>query len=79
MTSEKHTKAEKDALVVKNVRQAGGIILLTSNTPELCMSWETVNNIIGRTSNPYDTRRTSGGSTGGEVRVISQSLNMYSI
>lgn len=70
MVSEKHIKAKKDALVVKNLREAGGIILLTSNTPELCMSWETVNNIIGRTSNPYDTRRTTGGSTGGEVCAI---------
>nr|XP_050847981.1 fatty-acid amide hydrolase 2-A-like isoform X2 [Vespula vulgaris] len=79
VTSEKHTKAEKDALVVKNVRQAGGIILLTSNTPELCMSWETVNNIIGRTSNPYDTRRTSGGSTGGEAALISSGASLMGL
>ncbi|KAL2734382.1 fatty-acid amide hydrolase 2-A-like isoform X1 [Vespula squamosa] len=79
VTSEKHIKAKEDALVVKNVRQAGGIILLTSNTPELCMSWETVNNIIGRTSNPYDTRRTSGGSTGGEAALIGSGASLMGL
>ncbi|XP_047348462.1 fatty-acid amide hydrolase 2-A-like isoform X1 [Vespa velutina] len=79
VTSEKHIKAKKNAHVVRKIREAGGIILLTSNTPELCMFWETFNNIIGRTSNPYDTRRTTGGSTGGEAALISSGASLMGL
>lgn len=59
--------AAKDADSVQRVKKAGGIIILVSNTPEMCMCWETYNNVTGTTVNPYDTRRTPGGSSGGEV------------
>lgn len=36
--------AEEDAPIVANMRKAGAIILLVSNTPELCLNWETDNN-----------------------------------
>lgn len=60
----------KDAEVVSLLRRSGAIPLLVSNTPELCMNWETTNNVTGRTNNPYDVRRTCGGSSGGEVCSI---------
>lgn len=64
----KRDKAKKDADVVRLIKEAGAIPLLTSNTPEMCMNWVTENKVTGRTNNPYDTRRTCGGSSGGEVR-----------
>lgn len=60
-------RSTEDGLVVENLRAAGGIPLLVSNTPEFCTSWESHNKITGRTLNPHDTRRTAGGSSGGEV------------
>lgn len=65
--SRKGIVAAADGECVSNVRAAGGIPLLVSNTPEFCTSWETSNYITGRTLNPYDACRTSGGSSGGEV------------
>lgn len=59
--------AEQDAPSVVQVKKFGGIILLVSNTPELCMNWETYNKVTGQTKNPHDLRRTPGGSSGGEV------------
>nr|CAD7587514.1 unnamed protein product [Timema genevievae] len=59
-------KAQEDAETVRLLREAGAIPLLVSNTPELCMHVETVNRVTGRTNNPYDLRRTPGGSSGGE-------------
>lgn len=63
-------KAKTDAEIVRLAKEAGAIPLLVSNTPELCMNWETINNVTGRTANPYDTTKTSGGSSGGEVRSL---------
>lgn len=59
--------AKEDAVVIRRLREAGAIPLLVSNTPELCMNWETFNPRVGTTNNPYDTRRTPAGSSGGEV------------
>lgn len=60
-------KAAEDAEIVAMARQAGAIILLVSNTPELCLFWESNNSVTGSTWNPYDNTRTAGGSSGGEV------------
>lgn len=57
----------EDGEAVKKLKEAGAIILLVSNTPELCIGWEASNYLVGRTKNPYDTRRSAGGSSGGEV------------
>jgi amidase len=62
--------AAKDAPLVARLRQAGAIILGVSNTPELLMAWETDNLLYGRTNNPWDLSRTSGGSSGGEAAAI---------
>lgn len=63
----KGIKAKEDGETVALLKSAGGIPLLVSNTPEFCTSWESTNLITGRTKNPYDTRHSSGGSSGGEV------------
>jgi len=62
--------AAQDAPLVSRLRQAGAIILGTTNTPELLMAWETDNLLYGRTNNPWDLSRTPGGSSGGEAAAI---------
>jgi Asp-tRNA(Asn)/Glu-tRNA(Gln) amidotransferase A subunit family amidase len=62
--------ATNDAPLVSRLRNAGAIILGTTNTPELLMAWETDNLVYGRTNNPWDLTRTAGGSSGGEAAVI---------
>jgi amidase len=60
----------RDATVVARLRLAGAIVLGKTNTPELTLSYETDNLVYGRTSNPYDLSRTSGGSSGGAAAAI---------
>ncbi|ODS51128.1 MAG: hypothetical protein ABS42_00055 [Bdellovibrio sp. SCN 50-8] len=60
----------KDASVVKRLKDAGAIILGTTNVPELGFWFECENPIYGATSNPYDLTRTAGGSSGGEAALI---------
>lgn len=62
----KHIRAESDAVAIARLRQAGAIPIGLTNVSELCMWWESSNNVHGRTNNPYDTSRIVGGSSGGE-------------
>lgn len=62
--------SESDADVIQLLKNAGAIILGLTNTPELCLAWETSNFLYGRTSNPYDLNRSCGGSSGGEAAIL---------
>ena len=64
-------KASFDAPTVAAMKKAGAIPLAVTNVSELCMWMESSNTVYGRTSNPYHTGRTVGGSSGGEGCVIS--------
>ena len=61
---------DHDATVVRRLREADAIILGKTNTPELTLSFETDNQVYGRTDNPFDVARTSGGSSGGAAAII---------
>ena len=61
---------DKDAASVAFMRAAGAIVLGKTNVPELCLAFESDNLIYGRTNNPYDVSRTSGGSSGGEAAIV---------
>jgi Asp-tRNA(Asn)/Glu-tRNA(Gln) amidotransferase A subunit family amidase len=67
--------AERDAPLVARLREAGGIVLGVTNTPELLMAWETDNLLCGRTNNPWDLERTAGGSSGGEAAAIAAGMS----
>ena len=68
-----------DATVVARLRAAGAILLGKTNTPEFTLSFETDNLIYGRTSNPYDLSRTSGGSSGGAAAIIAAGGSPFDI
>ncbi|CAK9797460.1 Fatty-acid amide hydrolase 2 [Anthophora plagiata] len=72
-------KATEDATVVKLVREAGAIVLLVSNTPELCLFWESNNKVTGPTWNPYNSTRVAGGSSGGEAALLSSAASILSL
>ncbi len=65
----------QDAPLVSRLRDAGAIVLGTTNTPELLMAWETDNLLYGRTNNPWDLTRTPGGSSGGEAAAIASGMS----
>ncbi len=62
--------AEADATLAARLRTAGAILMGNTNTPEFLMAYETDNLISGKTSNPWDLSRSSGGSSGGEAAAI---------
>jgi Asp-tRNA(Asn)/Glu-tRNA(Gln) amidotransferase A subunit family amidase len=66
--------ASQDAVLVQRLKQAGAIILGSTNVPEMLMGYETDNPLYGRTNNPFDLARTPGGSSGGEAAAIAAGL-----
>jgi fatty acid amide hydrolase 2 len=63
-------RAEQDSPVVTRLRAAGAVILGVTNAPEGGLWPETNNPVYGRTNNPHDLGRTSGGSSGGEGAIV---------
>jgi amidase len=57
--------APDDAPLVRNLRNAGAIIVGRTNTPELSMRATTDNPLHGRTKNPWHPDASPGGSSGG--------------
>jgi Asp-tRNA(Asn)/Glu-tRNA(Gln) amidotransferase A subunit family amidase len=47
----------ENATVVDRLKQAGALILGTTNCPEFLMAYETDNRLYGRTANPWDVER----------------------
>jgi len=62
--------SRSDATLVARLRSAGAIPLARTNLPDLLFSFESDNLLRGRTNNPHDHMRTSGGSSGGEAALI---------
>ncbi|MFN0094873.1 MAG: amidase [Dehalococcoidia bacterium] len=59
-----------DASAVARLKGAGAILLGKTNTPTLAMDFQTHNPIFGRTNNPWDVARATGGSSGGSAAAI---------
>lgn len=57
--------ATEDAPLVRNLRNAGAIIIGQTNTPEFSMRGTTDNPLRGRTYNPWNDQISPGGSSGG--------------
>jgi Asp-tRNA(Asn)/Glu-tRNA(Gln) amidotransferase A subunit family amidase len=68
--------ASEDAVLVSRLRAAGAILLGNTNTPEFLMAYETDNALSGKTSNPWELARSSGGSSGGEAAAIAAGCSM---
>ncbi|XP_023940660.2 fatty-acid amide hydrolase 2-A isoform X2 [Bicyclus anynana] len=71
--------AREDGRAVQLVTEAGAIPLLISNTPELCLGWETTNLLHGATNNPYRLSTTPGGSSGGEAALLASGASALSV
>ncbi len=74
-----HRVPERDATVVARLTAAGGILLGKTNTPEFTWSNEADNDVFGRTSNPYDLTRSSGGSSGGSAAIVAAAGSPFDI
>lgn len=63
---------DEDATVVTRILDAGGRIVGKTSCENMCFSGSSWTNDVAPTLNPYDTERTTGGSSGGSAAVVQQ-------
>ena len=63
-----------DATVVARLKEAGGILFGKTNMPPLASASLTDNLVFGRTNNPWDLKRTVGGSSGGAAAALTAGM-----
>lgn len=66
--------APSDAPVVRNLKQAGAIVIGLTNTPEFSFRGFTDNPLHGLTLNPWDPGITCGGSSGGAGSAVAAGI-----
>ena len=71
----KDFEADSDATVAQRLRQAGAIIVGKTNVAFMLSDFgQTANELYGVTNNPWDTKRTPGGSSGGTAAASSAGM-----
>ena len=66
--------AAYDSVVVERVKKAGAVILGKTNTPEYGLLGHTENRLGDHCRNPWNTERTTGGSSGGAGASVAAGL-----
>ena len=66
--------APGDAPVVRSLKEAGAIIIGQTNMPEFGLRWVTDNSLRGPTKNPWNPKRTPGGSSGGAAAAVAMGI-----
>lgn len=64
---------EQDAISWERMKRAGAILIGKTTTPEFGLLGVTDSHLTGSTSNPWDTDRVSGGSSGGAAASVASS------
>lgn len=77
--SRRHHRARTDAVLVRQLREAGAIILGRTNVSQYLIFHESRNPVFGQTANPWDLGRTPGGSSGGEGSAIASGMSPLGI
>jgi Asp-tRNA(Asn)/Glu-tRNA(Gln) amidotransferase A subunit family amidase len=71
---------ERDAHLVRRLREAGGIVLAKSNMAEWAFSpYKTESSIAGITRNPYALDRVPAGSSGGTAAAVAANLGLIGL
>ncbi|KAJ4423774.1 hypothetical protein N0V82_001512 [Gnomoniopsis sp. IMI 355080] len=62
--------SRENSCLVDVLLKQGAVLYCKTNTPQTLMTADSHNNVFGRTLNPWNTRLTAGGSSGGEGALV---------
>ena len=66
----------EDAAAVAKLKAAGAIVVGKTNLPLLAGDIQCHNPIFGRSNNPFDIQRTTGGSSGGGAAAVAMGFSV---
>ncbi|MFE4837013.1 amidase [Arthrobacter sp. NPDC056691] len=69
----------ESATAVRRLQEAGAVLLGKTNCSEFAVETHTRNPLFGDTWNPWDTRLTSGGSTGGDSAAVASGMSAFGL
>lgn len=75
----KESKAPRNAVVVDRLLGSGAVLTGGTNVPVNLQDWQSYNPIYGQTNNPYDLKRSPGGSSGGSAAALAAGLGFLSL
>jgi amidase len=75
----KASKAPSDSEVVARFLSAGAVLIGATNVPLGLADWQSYNQIYGTTNNPWDVKRSPGGSSGGSAAALAAGLGYLSV
>lgn len=70
-------QGKSDAKLVRNLKEAGAVLLGKTNLLEY--AYGAVHPDFGQTNNPWDAKRTSGGSSGGSAAAVGAGLSFAAV
>jgi amidase len=74
----KNNIPQDDAIIVKLLKAEGAIIIGKTNLSVLAMDMQSDNPIFGKTNNPWDINKSSGGSSGGCATALATGMTPLS-
>lgn len=75
----KNAIAKCDAPMVEKLRRAGAIPIARTNLPDLSMRFHTQSSLHGSTLNPWNSRLSPGGSSGGEGVALATGMSVLGL
>lgn len=70
---------KEDAFIIDKLKAAGAIVIAKTNLHEFAIWGETISSVLGQTLNPYDFKRTPGGSSGGTGAALAADFGLLGI
>ena len=70
---------ERDAVIVRKLREAGAIILAKTTLPDFATSWFSYSSLSNETKNPYALDHDPGGSSAGTGAAVAANLGAVGI
>jgi amidase len=75
----KDSRPAQNSAVVDRLLGAGAVLIGATNVPVNLSDWQSYNPIYGTTNNPWDPKRTPGGSSGGAAAAMAAGLGYLSV